>query len=295
MRGFVVAARPRYLPGGLLPYALGVVLGRGAARPAAVFAGAAVVVFVHTVTHWVNDADDAETDALTASPTMFTGGSRAIQRGLVTPERLLRGARALSVAVLGIALLEVAVGDPIAAALHLAILGFGYAYSGAPFVLGRRGLGEADTALVMGVLVPLAGAHAGGGVSPVVWAVSALLFAETVVARLGTAWPDWEADRATNKRTLPVLLGRRRCAVAFAGAAALVALAGLLAAPSLPWPGWQRANAIAFASVAAIMAWLVGSGRAERRPIVLPLLGAGAWGASVLGLLVACSLGAGAP
>ena len=273
MTGLLLAARPFYLSGGLMLYALGVLA--GSRRDAAAIAvGTLVVVLVHVVTHYVNDAEDVVTDDRTASPTAFTGGSRAIQRGLVTPAVLLRAGAVLSAVVGGVVAWEIAEGDGTAAALHLAILVLGYAYSGRPFALGRRGLGEVTTATVMGVLVPLAGAHAAGGTVPV--AILALLFVMTLFARLCTAWPDVDADRDTGKRTLPVLLGPAHVAIGFAVTALVVAGVGVFA-------GALAAAPVTLA--AAWIAWMIHTGRAARRPVLVPMAGVAAYGAGLFVLL----------
>ncbi len=294
MRGLLIAVRPMYLGGGLVLFALGALLGRGphtprallGAQPLALALGTVVVVLVHVITHYVNDAEDVETDAR-SEPTALTGGSRAIQRGLVTPARLLRVSAGLAAVVGGIAAYELALGDRLAAALDLAILLFGYAYSGRPFMLGRRGLSEVDAALVMGVLVPLAGAHAAGGIDRATWAVTAVLFVETVFARLCTAFPDLQADRDTGKRTIPALVGARGSVVAFVVIGALVAVLGLALAPYLPSPGWQRVRAVGVALAALATAGVIATGVAARRPIVTPLLGVIAYGFSQAVLLAA--------
>lgn len=273
MYGLLLAARLLYLPGGLLVYCVGVALGRGGGAPGAIACGALVVVLVHVLTHFVNDAEDVVTDERTAAPTAFYGGSRAIQRGLVTPRRLLRASLWLAAAVAGLAGLLVAFGDWGGAGLALAMMGLGYAYSGRPFTLGRRGLGEVDAALVMGVLVPLAGAHAAGGVTPTLWAVLPVFFFEIVLGRLCTAYPDLAADRDTGKRTLPVILGPRGSAAGFGLAAVLIAVLGQWTAAALPHPTWQRAATLVVALSGFGLAWLVGSGQAERRPTLLPMIG----------------------
>jgi 1,4-dihydroxy-2-naphthoate octaprenyltransferase len=295
MRGLLIAIRPMYLGGGLLLFALGAALADGprdlqalldlrAPRTLALALGTIVVVLVHVITHYVNDAEDVETDER-SDPTAFTGGSRAIQRGLVTPGRLLRVSAALGVATAAIAAFELARGDRVAAALYLAILFFGYAYSGRPFMLGRRGLSEVDAALVMGVLVPLAGAHAAGGINRATWAAAGVLFVETVFARLCTAFPDLDADRETGKRTIPAIVGARGSVWVFAAVGLLVAGVGLALAPLLPSPAWQRARALGVALAALGGAWAIGSGLAKRRPLVMPLTGVVAYGFSQVVLL----------
>jgi 1,4-dihydroxy-2-naphthoate octaprenyltransferase len=172
LRGLLTASRLLYLPGGLLLYLLGVLMSARveALKTLPVALGAFVIVLVHVITHFVNDAEDVLTDDQTEHPTAFTGGSRAIQLGLVTPAGLKRAADALASCVGVVLVFEVVVtGDWVAAALYLGILVLGYGYSGRPFMFGRRGLGELVTATVMGVLVPVAGAHAARGLGRPCW------------------------------------------------------------------------------------------------------------------------------
>lgn len=283
MRGLLVATRPLYLPGGLVLYALGVLLGRSARWSVEVLLGAAVVVFVHVLTHFVNDAEDVATDERTVSPTFLSGGSRAVQRGLVTPALLRRGAIVLAVLVVGLGVVAVAMGDGAAAALFAAMLLLGYSYSGPPLRLGTRGLGEVTAAAVMGVLVPLTGAHAARGATPALWAVLPLLFVATVFARLCTAFPDIDADRETHKWTVPALLGPRRSAIAFFAAAVAAGLAGLVG-PTVAGADGQRASAAIMALTAGVVAALVAAG-VLRKKVVVPMVGLAAY-ALVLAILV---------
>lgn len=272
MLGLLIAVRPLYLGGGLVLLAIGAALADGPRDARRLAIGAVVVVLVHVITHYVNDAEDVATDER-SSPTALTGGSRAIQRGLTTPARLLQVSAALAVIVALIGAAEIAAGDRLAGALHLAILLFGYAYSGRPFTLGRRGMSELDSALVMGALVPLAGAQAAGGINRAVGAAAGVLFVETVLARLCTAYPDLEADRATGKRTIPAMVGPRGSVVVFVLMGLLIAAVGWALAPLLPMPGWQRARALSVGGGALAGAAAMASGLAARRRVVMPVIG----------------------
>ncbi|MBX3249370.1 MAG: prenyltransferase [Myxococcales bacterium] len=286
LRGLGVAVRLPYLIGGLLLFGLGAAVGEGTLSALPFALGAVVVALVHTITHYVNDAEDVATDELSEA-TLFTGGSRAIQRGLVSARQLRVVSAWLAVVTLGLALVVAALGELRSAALWLAMLAGGYAYSGRPFMLGRRGLGELDVAVVMGLLVPLAGAEAAGGVGPRALAVAAIVFVEAFIARLSTAYPDLQADRATGKRTLVVLVGARGAAVAFVISAAVVLAVGVAAAPWLPWPDLQRARALLVAIFAVAAAGAILSGYAERQRVVVPVLGVLAFGLTQAVLLVA--------
>lgn len=283
MHGWLVAARPLYLPGGYLFYVLGVLLGRGAARAFDVCVGSVVVVLVHVITHFVNDAEDVATDELTTAPTFLSGGSRAIQRGLITPARLLQASGVLALVVLLCAAVTALRGDAVTALLYVGALALGYSYSGRPLTLGRRGLGEVTAAVVMAWIVPIAGARAAGGTTPTLDAAVALLVVETMFARLCTAYPDIDADRATAKWTIPALLGRRACAVAYAAAAVAIAVVGAWVSDgdhALP----LRANAAIVATGAALVALAITTRLAERRPVLVPMLGLGANAAGMVAL-----------
>lgn len=286
MFGLLVAVRPMYLGGGLLLFVIGLATADGPMRIVPAALGLFVVALVHVITHYVNDAEDVATDNLSA-PTGLTGGSRAIQRGLVTAKTLFRVSAGLAVVVCVIAMIEVALGEFVAASLHLAILLFGYAYSGRPFMLGRRGLSEFDAALVMGFLVPLAGADAGGNINAAAWATSGVLFVETIFARLCTAYPDLDADRATDKRTLPAMVGRRGTIVVFVVVGIVIAVAGFFAAPWLPLPSWQYARAWVVAAFAMLCALAIATRFADEHRVALPVLGVLGYACSQGGLLAA--------
>jgi 1,4-dihydroxy-2-naphthoate polyprenyltransferase len=284
--GLLISARLFYLSGGLALYALGLLLGRGGGAAGDVLLGAGVVTLVHLLTHFVNDAEDVATDDQTEQPTVLSGGSRAIQRGLVTPGQLLVASAALAGAVLVLVAVVGVRGDAMAAGLYLGMLALGYAYSGRPFMLGRRGLGEVTAAAVMGLLVPLAGAHAAGGITAEAWAVVPLLVLMTVFARLCTAFPDLAADRATGKWTVPALLGPRWSAAAFGVAALALVAAGALASAAAALPA-----GVAAGLTAAAVAALVGTGRIHRAPVMAPLLGMLGYGAALV-ILVAAAVAA---
>lgn len=288
MRGLILATRPAFLGGGIMNFILGAALAHttsGTLDILALSLGITVVILVHVITHYVNDVEDVATDDI-STPTPFTGGSRAIQRGMVTPALLLRVSAILGVFVALIAVTEFVMGDPIAGSLHIAILFFGYAYSGRPFMLGRRGLSEIDAALVMGLLVPLAGAHAAGGINSAALAAAVVLFVDTIPGRLGTAYPDLDADRDTGKFTIPAMVGRRGTIVVFVLAGIVSATVGIALAPFLPEPPWQRVRAISVAAIVFMGAGAIATGAAERRRTLVPFIGMGAYALSEIVLFV---------
>jgi 1,4-dihydroxy-2-naphthoate octaprenyltransferase len=166
----------------------------------------------------------------------FTGGSRVIQRGELTPRTVLRGGLLL----LG---LGAAVGVVLAAMTTWAILWVGaagvlagYFYSAPPVRFASRGLGELVIALTFGMLVPV-----GGWFTQVRTFAPIVLAAATPLAMLIAAVivinevPDIEADADTGKRTLAVRLGGQRAlglhavlALSASGAVAAFVLSGTL-------------------------------------------------------------------
>ncbi len=140
----------------------------------------------------------------------FTGGSRLIQNGLLSPRSVLRGAILLlgmGAAAGGVtAVLTSWIVVPVGVAGVMA----GVFYSAPPLRLASRGLGELTIGITFGVLVTLgawiAQTHS---LSPAVLPACiplALLIAGVIVIN---EVPDIAADAATGKKTLAVRLGRR--------------------------------------------------------------------------------------
>lgn len=283
MHGLLVSARLTYLPGGLLFYILGVFVGAGPIRWWQVVVGLVIVTLVHVLTHYINDAEDVATDNATTHPTVFTGGSRAIQRGLVTPRRLRVASAILALVTLALIAVVATLGNnPVAAGLFAAALFFAYSYSGRPLMLGRYGLGEVTAAGVMAVLVPVAGAATAGGYTRALWPLVALLFAQTFFARLCTAYPDIAADRATQKWTLTALVGERGSAVVFGIAAVANFLVGAVVATGQTSANARLTSGCIVALASTIIAILIATKRAQRKPVWVPMIGLGATAAALV-------------
>ncbi|MGH7728796.1 MAG: prenyltransferase [Vulcanimicrobiaceae bacterium] len=231
-------ARPTFLLGGLVGGALGgamaaLLLGRFDWRTAAL-AQVAISGF-HLMTHVANDYFDREGDAL-AQRTPFSGGSGVLVAGELAPVVALRAALCAATPAALACLALAALGRPLACALGLLLGALAWAYSAPPFRLLARGLGELDTALIVGTLFPLcAYAAQGAPLGPPALASTlpgaAAIFAMMIAVEL----PDLEPDAACGKRNLLVRLGWARTrTLAFAALAALylgVALAVAAGAP----------------------------------------------------------------
>jgi 1,4-dihydroxy-2-naphthoate octaprenyltransferase len=167
----------------------------------------------------------------------FSGGSRLIQDGVLSPRSVLRG----GVALLG---LGAAVGGVTAfvtnwVVVPVGLVGIlaGFFYSAPPLRLASRGLGELTIGITFGVLATLgAWVTQTHHLSLVVLPAStplALLIANVIVIN---EVPDIDADAATGKRTLVVRLGRRRGLSLHAtlSLATLLAIGGFLVMGAVP-------------------------------------------------------------
>lgn len=186
---------------------------------------------------WQSGTDQANTDYVVP----FTGGSRSVELGLITPKRL----RAVSMSLL---LASAAVGALLmafqpAAAGDIALLGLigalaSYFYTAPPIRLAaRKGLGELFVGLTFGPFLVLGVATVLRG--ELVW-TDALYGLPTGILTAAILWmnqfPDIEGDRAAGKMNLVATLGWQKARGGYIGllALALLAVVGLYAAGMAP-------------------------------------------------------------
>ncbi|MFX0044934.1 MAG: 1,4-dihydroxy-2-naphthoate octaprenyltransferase [Candidatus Hermodarchaeota archaeon] len=147
----------------------------------------------------------------------FTGGSRMIQRGLLTPREVLSGSMVFFAiaALIGIYL-------AFTRGLLLLVIGgvgglSGFFYTAPPIRLVTRGIGEVFIGLNFGVLMVLGSYYVQA--QSIAWepVVASLPVAFLITAVLYiNEFPDAGADEAAGKRTLVVRLGKRRAAKGYA-------------------------------------------------------------------------------
>jgi len=210
---FLRLSRLKFLVGGFLGFGLGAAIAsfEGAAlTPGRYALGQALVTAFHLMTHYTNDYFDRASDAR-ATRTAFSGGSGALVDGsLPAAVGLVAGLVCLA-AGLAVTLAFAARGEWTMTVLGLAIAVFAWSYSSPPLRLLATGAGEATTALVVAVLVPLAGYATFMDRIDVLAAASTLPLAAAMIAMMiCVEFPDVEADAATGKRNLVVRLGRAR-------------------------------------------------------------------------------------
>ncbi|HUS81773.1 MAG TPA: 1,4-dihydroxy-2-naphthoate octaprenyltransferase [Dehalococcoidia bacterium] len=160
----------------------------------------------------------------------FSGGSRVIQMGLLTPLEMLVGAVVLFALSSAIGLYLAAVTGPMVLAFGVVGLVSGVFYVGKPFNWGSHGIGEILVGLNFGTLMTLGAYYV--QTQRVDWtpAVAAIPIAALIAAVLYVnEFPDYAADKAVGKRTWVVRLGRPQAANVYACLMAIPYVSVLLA------------------------------------------------------------------
>lgn len=238
-RNWQVAARVPFLTASIVPIVLGTAIAVSMSATLrwdlfllTLLAG----LFIQTGTNVINDYFDHRSgndDMNREYVRPFSGGSRVIQLGLLSPVEALGGALLflLAASLIGIYLgLE---RGPMIFALGIVGLVCGIFYTGQPFNFASRGAGELLVGLNFGVLMTLGAYYVQTQTlswEPVVAAVpvSLLIAAVLYVNEL----PDYNADKAVGKRTIVVRLGRSRAFAVYTimvAGAYLAILAGVVA------------------------------------------------------------------
>ncbi|MBW1722946.1 MAG: 1,4-dihydroxy-2-naphthoate octaprenyltransferase [Deltaproteobacteria bacterium] len=258
---WIVKTRAPFFTASILPIILGTSIAwarTGTFHPGYFLLVMIAAVCIHAGVNMTNDYFDHtwgsdEVNQEFASP--FTGGSRLIQMGIVSPRTMLWQG-------MGFFLAGTLIGLYLAYARGLGVLWLGvfgvltgYFYTAPPFRLAATGAGEIFVALDFGVLMVLGAYY-----------VQTLHFSkEAVIASLPVAvliaavlyineFQDMKADRTVGKRQIVVRLGRRKAASGYGllmvaaygslvlgvllGGVSPFALLGLLSGP-LAWKAYR--------------------------------------------------------
>jgi 1,4-dihydroxy-2-naphthoate octaprenyltransferase len=163
--------RPLFLIGGFLFHALGVLMalytGASVSVPTLLW-GQVAITSIQLMTHYSNDYFDLKADQANLTPTQWSGGSRILVDGLLSPQVALATAVFLAVLASGAALLLGIVLQPGILTLSLLFLALltAWSYSSPPLRLHSRGVGELTTALLVPGLTPLLGFYLHAGTLP---------------------------------------------------------------------------------------------------------------------------------
>lgn len=187
----------------LLPLALGYGVSWG-------LAGLALLgsVLLHAMVNVLNDYFDYRLGLDRPGVGTVEYRPHPIVHGILSPRGTLAYGLAAGLAGLSLAGLAVALGRPLAVPLGLLGALLAYAYSGAPFYMKYRGLGEVGVYLAWGGLIPLGSYYLATGRLDPAPLVALLPLALGIVAVLmANNVRDIESDRASGVRTIQARLG----------------------------------------------------------------------------------------
>ena len=214
MLNVFLASRPKFLTASAAPVLVGSALGFAAAGTFNVTLFILALLAMMVLNAGANMANDyfdhtSKNDWLNKNTTPFSGGSRYIQQGVLSPKTILLAALFLLTigSMLGVIIVLVAQSLFILGIGIVGLLG-GYFYTAAPVRLGYRGIGEFVIMLLFGILAVYGAYHLQTGTLD-----AAVLFPGAIVGVLiflvilVNEFPDLEADAAVNKKTLVVLFG----------------------------------------------------------------------------------------
>ena len=147
----------------------------------------------------------------------FSGGSRTIQQGLLTPREILGGALLFFAIATSIGVYLSLMNGPIVIVLAMIGLVSGFFYTAPPFNWASKGAGEALVGVNFGALMTLGAYYVQTrtlSLEPIVAAIPLSLLIAAVLYI--NEFPDYVADKAVGKRTLVVRLGRGKAAYGYA-------------------------------------------------------------------------------
>jgi 1,4-dihydroxy-2-naphthoate octaprenyltransferase len=210
LRLFLRLARPHFLIGAALLYALGVGIARYLGTQVdweAYLLGQAWVSLLQLSTHFLNEYYDAPADTANPNRTPFSGGSGAVGPGKLTRSTALISAAACLTVVASLTVLLISRGYLSPAAqliMFLAFLG-SFFYSAPPVRLASSGYGELVTSILVANLVPaFAFLLQTGELHRLVAMATFPLTALHLAMMMSFELPDYASDIKYDKQTLMV-------------------------------------------------------------------------------------------
>lgn len=209
-----LAARPQYLGASVAPVLVGSALGytiTGGFSVGLFVLATLAIMALHAGANVVNDYFDhvSQNDWVNENPTPFSGGSRFIQNGLLSPKATLMAGLAYLAIGSGIGLIIVLLTQSVF------VLGIGVAgvlgaffYTASPFQLGYRGIGEIVIGFLFGILPVFGSYYLQARSIDMLPLLPALIVAILIfLVILINEFPDLPADRQVNKKTMIVVFG----------------------------------------------------------------------------------------
>ncbi len=189
------------------------------------------VVFLHIGANTANDYFDhlSGNDIINVNYVRpFTGGSRLIQKGLISPRSVIATAIFFFAAALIIGIVLTVIRGPVVIVLGLAGILFGFFYTAPPLNFASRGLGELIVGLSFGLLIVVGTYYVQTGTVSTGCIVASLPPTFLVIAIiLINEFQDSNADARVGRRTLVVRTGTRK-AVALYGTITLLSYVAIV-------------------------------------------------------------------
>jgi 1,4-dihydroxy-2-naphthoate octaprenyltransferase len=222
-KSWMTEIRLPFITGSVIPVILGTAIAAAAGVFNPLFFALAMVggATLHIGANVLNDYFDHKSgtdDLNTEFVSPFTGGSRVIQLGLLTPIEVLLGGFSFLIVGSAIGLFFTwSTGWPVLALMLVGVASAVF-YTAPPLNLVSRGIGEMFIGLNFGYLMTFGAYYVQTGsiglepfvaATPVALLIAAVLYINE--------FPDYPADRTAGKWNLVVRLGRNRAAVGYAG------------------------------------------------------------------------------
>lgn len=208
LQAWLLAIRPKTLPAGALPVIVASSLAYhdGVFQPLPAFIALLCAIMIQILTNFINEVYDYRKGADTKER---LGPTRTVASGIISEQKMVKASVLVAVLtfVLGMVLVYVA-GMPILM-IGLVSLLMAWAYTGGPFPLAYKGLGEIFVILFFGVAAVCGTYYAQSGV----WSLSSLWVAFSLGLLSANLLSvnnirDIETDVKAQKRTMATRLGR---------------------------------------------------------------------------------------
>jgi 1,4-dihydroxy-2-naphthoate octaprenyltransferase len=269
VKGFLVLSRLPFLSPGVAALVTGIVIALSEGYDPSeglVWMSTLGLVLIMLATYYFNEYFDYEGDIINKTFIKFSGGSRALPDNMV-PRPVARIAGYSSVAVLvAIAVVYMLFYfEDYPLLLPLALFGAfcGVFYTHPPFQWAYQGIGEIVIGGCYGILTFVSGFYLVSGVLNLNMLLVGLPASLTIfLVILANEFPDYEADKAVNKRNLIVRLGPQKGVLLYAGVMMSVypAMLATVAVDIDPWIAVAGLPTLALAIVATAMALKGGFG-----------------------------------
>jgi 1,4-dihydroxy-2-naphthoate octaprenyltransferase len=182
----------------------------------------------------INEYVDYPTDRLNKKRGAFNAGSGVLVEGKLSFSEVKTGIVIIMclIPICAYVLIQIAKDASASSIVALAAIGifFGWWYTAPPLKFSYHGLGEFVNSLMHGPGVVLAGFVLQTGIwtNPLPWLLGTPLFLATLAAAILGALPDYRADTAVSRKTIPVVVGPRWSALIALVFITLAPIAGIV-------------------------------------------------------------------